>query len=84
MLSPRGPVGAGGPPGDPMEAQKVPPLRSLCASVEPPGPTPMSAGKRPQHHTSEQGAISHLASTTMKGTGGKIVETCELVANEEN
>lgn len=55
----------------------VPPWTPACSA-------PMSAGKRLQHPTSEQGAISQLSRPTMKGTGGKIVEMCELVANEEN
>lgn len=37
-----------------------------------------------QHHTSEQVALSNLTTPAVEGTGGKIVETCKLVANEEN
>lgn len=39
---------------------------------------------RHQLLTCEHVAISNLTTSTMKGTGGKIVETRKLVANEEN
>lgn len=54
------------------------------AAILPPHPCLVFWNPWNQHHTSEQVALSNLTTPAVEGTGGKIVETCKLVANEEN
>lgn len=54
------------------------------AAILPPHPCLVFWNPWNQHHTSEQVALSNLTTPAVEGTGGKIVEACKLVANEEN
>lgn len=76
------------PVANPPQAEKGPLLplpEALELSLISPSISPVFWKLRnQQHRTSEQAAISSFAKFSMKGTGGKSVETCKLATNEEN
>lgn len=87
MFIPRYGLDEPSPVVNPPQEEKGPllPLHgALELSLIPPSIGPVFWTLRNQHRTSEQVAISNFAKFSMKGTGGKSVETCKLVANEEN